>query len=406
MKITENLRTLYLSYDGITDHLGQSQIIAYLRRLASHHHGFFLISFEKPERYSEVSDSVRDMIFGKKINWYPMRYTKYPLIFSTLCDLFRCFGKAVILHRRHRFHIVHCRSHVPALVGLLMKRIFKVKFIFDMRGWWVDEKMESGHWDNWIFKPIYYLMKRLEVLCLVKSDHIVVLTHASKSLLIQKHQQLFDRITVIPTCVDFKIFGEFSKQARYKIRSSLGISMESIVLIYSGSFGGNYNVKNIIKIFEVFIEQYPTSQFIVLSKTNPDLLHDYLSSNSLLKKKCRLLTVEYREVHKYLSAADIGIIYYKVNFSALGRSPTKLGEYWACGVPVLAQKGIGDLDHIQKTYPFGLILVDDLSKKSFNNGIIQMTNSIGKKNLKSASEEYFGIEKGISAYERVYSLLT
>ena len=43
-----------------------------------------------------------------------------------------------------------------------MKRIFGVKFIFDMRGWWVDEKLESGYWESWIYKIIYNLLKWLE----------------------------------------------------------------------------------------------------------------------------------------------------------------------------------------------------------------------------------------------------
>ena len=232
----------------MTDPLGQSQVIAYLRGLSSKHCEFFLISFEKFDRYINKASSVRNMIFDRNINWFPMRYTKYPLIFSTLTDLIRCLIKVFSLHRSYSFQIIHCRSHIPSIIGLVMKKIFGIKFIFDMRGWWVDEKYESGHWDNWIFKFIYYLMKKLEIKFIMESDHIVVLTYASKSLLTKKNPMLLEKITVIPTCVDFNLFGEFNTKDRYETRSSLSISKGSIVLVYSGSLGGNYDVNNIIKI--------------------------------------------------------------------------------------------------------------------------------------------------------------
>lgn len=45
---------LYLSYDGMTDQLGQSQVIPYLQGLSKEGYSFTLISFEKPERFEKV----------------------------------------------------------------------------------------------------------------------------------------------------------------------------------------------------------------------------------------------------------------------------------------------------------------------------------------------------------------
>jgi glycosyltransferase involved in cell wall biosynthesis len=389
----------------MTDHLGQSQVIAYLRQLASHCHGFSLISFEKPERYRNVSDSVREMISGKNINWYPMRYTKYPLILSTLGDLLLCFGKAFFLNTRYKFHIIHCRSHFPAIVGLIMKRFFGAKFIFDMRGWWVDEKLESGHWKSWLFKPVYHLLKWLEKQSLLCSDHLVVLTYSTRNELLQRFPQLAERISVIPTCVDFEFFGEFSNEARVEIRSSLNISEETTVMVYSGSFGGNYEMASLLRLFQVFIERYPSGQFIVLSKTNPQLVSEKLSMYGSLNDKLHLLSVEYGEVHRYLSAGDLGAIFYRGDWSTLGRSPTKLAEYWACGLPVLAQELVGDLSHLKELYPHALTLVDNVSKDSLEKALKKMPLKVEKSELKHAAQEYFGIDNGVHSYREIYSLL-
>lgn len=46
------IAVLYLSYDGILEALGQSQVLRYLERLATDHK-IILISFEKPHDWQE-----------------------------------------------------------------------------------------------------------------------------------------------------------------------------------------------------------------------------------------------------------------------------------------------------------------------------------------------------------------
>ena len=58
------------------------------------------------------------------------------------------------LHREHSFKLVHCRSYISALVGLKLQKKFGLKFIFDIRGFWADERVDGGIWNlnNPIFK--------------------------------------------------------------------------------------------------------------------------------------------------------------------------------------------------------------------------------------------------------------
>ena len=44
-------KALYLSYDGLTDPLGQAQILPYLLGLENQGMGFVIISFEKKEAF-------------------------------------------------------------------------------------------------------------------------------------------------------------------------------------------------------------------------------------------------------------------------------------------------------------------------------------------------------------------
>ena len=74
-------------------------------------------------------------------------------------ELWRLIKK---LQKDVKFDIVHCRGYISAIIGERMKRKLKTKFLFDMRGWWVDEKLESGNWNSIVYKPIYNYFKNKE----------------------------------------------------------------------------------------------------------------------------------------------------------------------------------------------------------------------------------------------------
>ena len=70
------------------------------------------------------------------------------------------------------------RSYLPALVGLRMKRRLGVPFVFDMRGFWPEERVEGGLWDlsNPLFRTVFGYFKRREAEFLNEAGHIVSLT--------------------------------------------------------------------------------------------------------------------------------------------------------------------------------------------------------------------------------------
>ena len=74
---------LYLSYDGMTDPLGQSQVLPYLVGLSKKGFQFTLISFEKPDRYFQEKSKIEALCIEHNIDWRPLLYTKtllsYPL---------------------------------------------------------------------------------------------------------------------------------------------------------------------------------------------------------------------------------------------------------------------------------------------------------------------------------------
>ena len=80
-------RVLYLSYDGMTDPLGRSQVLPYLTGLAALGHEITLVSFEKPGRSAEDRERVEAICGEAGIAWHPLRYHKRPPILSSVWDV-------------------------------------------------------------------------------------------------------------------------------------------------------------------------------------------------------------------------------------------------------------------------------------------------------------------------------
>ncbi|MGZ8551447.1 MAG: glycosyltransferase, partial [Chitinophagaceae bacterium] len=188
-------KILYISYDGLTDPLGQSQVLPYLQGLSELGYQFTILSFEKSERMEKEGDLIRGITEKSGIEWVPMSFTKKPPVFSKIYDRYRMWKKALLLHHKYQFDLTHCRSYVSAEVGLKLKRKYGIKFLFDMRGFWADEKMDNGQWDNRkiFFRKVYNHYKEKEKQFLTNADGIISLTMAASEYL--KKQPLYNHLS-------------------------------------------------------------------------------------------------------------------------------------------------------------------------------------------------------------------
>ena len=146
----------------MTDPLGQSQVLPYLGGLSKEGFQFHLISFEKEEKFGLHHEHIQAICDQHGISWHPLSYTKKPPLLSTIYDVQRMKRLAHLLHKEHSFKIIHCRSYISALVGLGMKKRFGTKFLFDMRGFWANERVDGNIWNlgNPIFKTVYNFFKK------------------------------------------------------------------------------------------------------------------------------------------------------------------------------------------------------------------------------------------------------
>src|SRR6266550_5606158 len=212
-----NRRVLYISYNGMLDPLGQSQVIPYLKELSREGVRFTLLSFEGPAAYSheglERCEQLRAGLAGSGIDWHWLRYHKTPSLPATIYDVLAGIRYGSRLVRRRQIEMVHARSHIPATIALWLKRRFGVKMIFDVRGLLADEYVDAGHWRKGSIP--YRITKSVEGRALAAADGVVTLTERIWPLMSQ-WESLRNRDVahqVVPCCADLELF-KFSRADR------------------------------------------------------------------------------------------------------------------------------------------------------------------------------------------------
>jgi hypothetical protein len=130
------VRVLYLTYDGLTDPLGRSQILPYivgLRRRIGEVFAPDIVSFEKTERYAASGEKLRGMLSTEGIGWYPQKFHTKPPLLSKAYDEWRFFQVAWKLTRERSYDVYHARSYVAGWVAHRLSARTGRPWLFDMR---------------------------------------------------------------------------------------------------------------------------------------------------------------------------------------------------------------------------------------------------------------------------------
>jgi glycosyltransferase involved in cell wall biosynthesis len=399
-------KVLYLAYDGMCDPLGGSQVLPYLRGLAERGYRISLMSFEKPERSEEERAAVERMCREAGIDWHPLPYHKSPPLLSSMYDVRQMRRLAARLHRKRSFDLVHCRSYLPALVGLKMKRRFGMPFIFDMRGFWADERRDSRAWkvSNPLFGAVYRYFKRREREFWAQADHVVSLTHEAAAVLESERSRRAHvaPVTVIPCCVEFGVFPPIDVAARRHARVRLDIGPDERVLAYIGSLGGNYMLGEMLDFFKVYRRRHGGTKFLFVTHVPERTIRNAVNEHGLDQQEIVVRAARRDEVPRLMAAADLGIAFKQPSFSAKACSPTKLGEMLALELPVVVNDGVGDVARVVEDCGAGAVVsgFDDEAYRAALDALDNLEPDMER--WRSAARRWFDLETGVERYAAIY----
>lgn len=395
---------LYISYTGLMDPLGQSQVLQYVLELGRMGHRMTVLSFEKPEALKDSGQvtAMRALCKAASVDWRPRVWHNRPVgILATAYDLAAGRAHGIRIAREVGAEIVHCRSYIASLMGLAVKRATGARLIFDMRGFWPDERVDGGIWSE--SSLTYRVFKRVERSLFLNADHIVSLTKAGVL-----EYEAFDymrgvpaKSTVIPTCTNLDMFRPQETPR------------EGFTLGYVGSVGSWYLFDAVAKVVALAFTLRPDVRFLVVTRGSHDLVRSALEKEGVNPDRVEVRGADFSEVAQQIARMDAGIFFYKPTWSKLATSPTRLGEFLACGKPCLSNEGVGDIaENLSETGtgitlpPLGTETVD-LSALDFalESLFVMAADPSMAARCRTVAEERFSLASGVAAYSGIYDRL-
>lgn len=401
-------KILFISYDGMTDPLGQSQVIPYLQGLAKAGFSIFLLSCEKKQVFRQNRPSVEKLLKGFNINWYPINYTKYPPVLSTVLDIIKLKKAAKKIHREHKLDMVHTRPGVPALVGLWMKKKMGVKFLNDIREFYADSRVEGNMWNpcNPLYKTVYHFFKRKEEEAVAQSDGIVCLTYAAEKIIQEWKEYNKDiPLKVIPCSADLDLFdpGRFSDAEKKGLKAELNISEDDFIISYLGSIGGWYLTDEMMRFCKILCDKKPAAKFLFISPHRHSAIRMAAARHGLGTDKIIIQKAGRPEVPMLLSLSDYSVFFIKPCYSKQSSSPTKHGEIMAMGIPLITNSGVGDVENIVGRYNAGII-IQEFNDKQFTTAAEKIASGLlfNSDGIRQGAKEFYSLEKAIEKYIAIY----
>ena len=199
-------------------------------------------------------------------------------------------------------------------------------------------------------------------------------------------------ITVIPTCVDLS---HFKSSAR-------GVKYDFVCL---GSVSTWCMPYEIVNFFRYATSVMPDTNFLILTKES-EFFRRILRNTKLNASRISIVSASYEEVPDYLAHCKAGLAFYRSGYSRKGCCPTKVGEYLACGLPVIINSGVGDSEMIISGERVGVI-IEDFSKSEYCRAFSEICKMLGeeealRRRCRLTAEKYFSLEEGTKKYLTVY----
>ncbi|MDP2387258.1 MAG: glycosyltransferase [Bacteroidota bacterium] len=400
-------KAIFISIDGMTDQLGQSQVLPYLAGLSASGFSVEIVSAEKKLNFEKNFEQVNAITKAANITWnYNFYESSIPVVSQrkNFKRLKKLTEERILANNKNVF--LHCRSYLPGLIGLFFKRKLNIPFIFDMRGFWADERIDGNIWSlkNPIHKRLYSFFKKKEKEMLLAADEVVTLTINAKKEIVSWPLPKQPNIHVIPCCADVQHFVIQEKQKIVELKERLGIPYANFVVGYLGSLGTWYMQNEMLDFFKEVLKIKPDATFFFVTNDKKEDVIAAANVRGIASEHLVIKAASRKEVPLFISTFDVGLFFIKPLYSKKGSSPTKLAELMACGVPVIANAGVGDVDKIINSGSAGIVIEEftsDQYKKAIN--AIEPYLQKDKYLYRQVAEEQFSLSKGIQSYSKIYS---
>ena len=390
--------TLYLSRNGLLEPLGQSQVFAYLRGL-SRDYNITLITYEKDEDWADKArlQKARRDCKDLGIRWLPQHFRQRPKIVAPAFSMIRMVWLVRREVRRSGIRLIHARSNIPAATALAVSWMTGVPFLFDLRSLFPEELITARRMRRGSF--LHRAIIWAERVCLAKSAAVISQTHVAVNHLksVYPTELKNQRLVMIPTCADLDRFTPpLDRPSGPTVHGCIGT-------ILSGWFRTDW----LAAWLSAVAQNDTDARFEIVTRDDADRVRVALDPMNKFGDRLTIGPRPSEEMPAAVRGHDLTVMFYAGGeVSELGRSPTRMAEVLGCGLPVVANEGVGDVADIIRRYNVGVV-VKDGSQAAMMAALDELKALRSDPDLPSrcrkAAEEVFSLQAGTEAYRKLYA---
>lgn len=390
------MKLLYLSYTGLAEPLGVSQVLGYLTRLAKTHR-ITLVTVEKPADLADHSliAERRQACDAAGIRWIPLRYHHRPRLLATAWDLLMLTGTALRETIGGRTDIIHARAYIPCFVAVLLSALTRTPFIFDTRAFWPEELIAAGRLKKGSL--LHRTIVKMERLCIRRSAGLVLLTNAAADHLRAGEPELTGGkdIVSIPTCADLTRFHPAAAP-----RSLGPLRIGSVGTVLSGWF----RIDLLFACFREIRRVAPDTIFSIISRDDPDRIRALAAEHDFDAADMEIAALAPAAVASRVRTFDALAMFFRSDTSKIASCPTRMAEALGSGVPVICNGGIGDVRTIVSNHRVGMLADTEESMAAAALGLACfLADPELSERCRRTAEDLFSTDTGARQYDALYA---
>ncbi|MFD9628582.1 glycosyltransferase family 4 protein [Peribacillus muralis] len=214
------------------------------------------------------------------------------------------------------------------LIGMLLAKVKRCKFVFEVRDLWPDIPIELGIIKNkWLKKVLF----ALESMIYAAADKIIVLSPGMKEDLLRKGVKR-EKIATITNFADINYFSRILSEDKEEALDKLGLK-DKFICLYAGTLGFINNIDYILQLAEETDD--PDIVYLIVGDGKEKERLIQVKESKQLTNVIFLDQVSKKEAYLLMSVSHMGLCFVRDHEILNRNSQNKLFDFWAAGKPTL-----------------------------------------------------------------------
>lgn len=214
-------------------------------------------------------------------------------------------ARAVAIGTRFRPHVIHAHLHEGALLGIILKRLFKVPLVLDYQGSFTEELADHGALRRGTL--LHRLLLAAEGHLYQYVDAILCNTHFAAVALRSALRDRTDRVQVIPDGGDIEFLHRVNGGQAAKLRQSLGLRPDSKLVVYLGTLNRLEGIEVLLSAAKVLLSSREDVSFLVMGYPNVQVYETQAQRMGLSGHVKFTGRIPYHLAPAYLTLGDVAV---------------------------------------------------------------------------------------------------